>query len=286
MPPQASNTGTLLGFDTLDGVLDTGVAPSELSDWLIGQGRHFISTADAARVLGVKPESVPASLERPRKAGKLMSVTKGGWIPVPAEHRSAGSPPPAHFIHQFMEHLGHPYYVGFLSAAAICGASHQAPMVLQVGTPAKLRERKIGRGRIRFIQRSTAADRPRMSRNVPTGRIWVSTPEVTVLDLVEAPEEGAGLSNVATVIGELLAQGQLDPDALADAGALFPKAVVQRTGYLVDFMASEANAAFDTDPLHTLAQDARYRVLAPSGGPGRRDPRWSITANIEVEHDL
>ena len=286
MPPQASNTGALLDFDTLDGVLDTAVAPSELSDWLIGQGRHFISTADAARVLGVKPESVPASLERPRKAGKLMSVTKGGWIPVPAEYRSAGSPPPTHFIHQFMEHLGHPYYVGFLSAAAVCGASHQAPMVLQVGTPAKLRERKIGRGRIRFIQRSAAADRPRMSRNVPTGRIWVSTPEVTVLDLVEAPEQGAGLSNVATVIGELLAQGQLDPGALADAGALFPKAVVQRTGYLVDFMANEANAGFDTGPLHTLVHDARYRTLAPGGGTGRRDPRWSITANTEVEHDL
>jgi len=276
----------LLDFDTLDDMLKVGVAPSELPDWLIGQGRHFISTAEAARVLDVEPESVSASLERPRQAGKLISVTKSGWIPVPAEYRSAGSPPPTHFIHQLMEHLGHPYYVGFLSAADICGASHQAPMVLQVATSAKLRERKVGRGRIRFIERSAAADRPRMSHNVPTGRIWVSTPEVTVLDLVEVPQEGAGLSNIATVIGDLLVEEQLDPEALASAGALFPKAVVQRAGYLVDFMAHETNTGFDTGPLHKLVEDTRYRALSPSGGPGHRNPRWHITANSELEHDL
>lgn len=267
-------------------MLRAGIAPSELSDWLIGQGRHFISTAEAARVLDVEPESVAASLERPRQAGKLISVTKGGWIPVPAGYRSAGSPPPTHFIYQLMEHLGHPYYVGFLSAADICGASYQAPMVLQVATPARHRERKVGRGRIRFIQRSTAADRPRMSHNVPTGRIWVSTPEVTVLDLVEVPQEGAGLSNVATVIGDLLVEEQLDPEALASAGAFFPKTVAQRAGYLIDFMAHETNTGFDTGPLHKLIEDTRYRALSPSGGPSRRNPRWHITANTELEHDL
>lgn len=267
-------------------MVEVGVAPSELSDWLIGQGRHFISTAEAACVLGVEPESVSASLERPRQAGKLVSVTKGGWVPVPAEYRSAGAPPPTHFVHQLMAHLGHRYYVGFLSAAAMYGASHQAPMVLQVATPAKLRERKVGRGRIRFIERSTAADRPRRSHSVPTGRVWVSTPEVTVFDLVEVPKEGAGLSNVATVIGDLLAEGQLDPDALAVAGAVLPKAVVQRAGYLIDIMARETGAGFDTGPLHRLVEDVRYRALSPGGGLGRRDPHWHITANVRLEHDL
>lgn len=44
-------------FDTLGG-MNNGVSPSELADWLIGQGRHFISTADAAGVLGVRAASV------------------------------------------------------------------------------------------------------------------------------------------------------------------------------------------------------------------------------------
>ena len=43
---------------------------------------------------------------------------------------------------------------------------------------------------------------------------------------------------------------------------------------------------FATGPLHKLVEETRYRALSPSGGPGRRNPRWRITANTELEHDL
>lgn len=262
------------------------VSPSGLADWLIGQGRHFISTTEIAEILAVDAASVPASLERAREAGKLISVTKGGWVPVPAEYRSAGAPPPSHFVHQLMEHLGHPYYVGFLSAAAIHGASHQAPMVFQVVTPARLRERRIGRGRLRFIQRAAASIRPRSQHNVPTGRIWVSTHEVTAFDLVEVPQDGAGLSNVATIIGEFLIDGSLDPAKLASVGALYPAAVAQRTGYVIDFMAAVVGAELDTAPLQELVAGSRYRLLSPGGGRGHHDPRWRVVVNTRIEHDL
>jgi len=265
---------------------DVDVAPSELSDWLIGQGRHFISTGEVAEIYGISPTAVPASLERAREAGKLISVTKGGWVPVPAEYRSAGAPPPSHFIHQLMEHLGHPYYVGFLSAAAIHGASHQSPMVFQVVTSAKLRERKVGRARLQFIQRSATAERPRQQHIVPTGRIWVATPEVTVFDLVESPNEGGGLSNVATVVGELLADELLEAARLASVAALYPGVVAQRVGYLIDLMAREVGAEADTDSLHNNLKDVRYRELSPNGGDGDHDERWHVIVNSDIEHDL
>ncbi|MEZ5260010.1 MAG: type IV toxin-antitoxin system AbiEi family antitoxin [Ilumatobacteraceae bacterium] len=107
-------------------------------------------------------------------------------MPVPPEYREAGAPPPSHYIDPLMRHLGHPYYVGLLSAARLHGASHQVPMALQVVTPALLRDRWIGSSRLSFIRRSSARSRPTVQRNVPTGRITVATPEVTVLDLVEA----------------------------------------------------------------------------------------------------
>lgn len=277
--------GVMPEFDTLSGMIG-GVLPSDLSDWLIGQGRHFITTADAAGVLGVRAESVPASLERARKAGKMISVTKRGWVAVPPEYRSAGAPPPSHYVHQLMGHLGHPYYVGFLSAAAILGASHQAPMVFQVVTPARLRKRRIGRGRIEFIPRAAAVERPRWQHGVPTGRIWVSTPEVTVLDLVESPRDGAGLSNVATVVGSLLMDGSLDAAALASVAAEYPAAVAQRCGYIIDLMAGECGVEFDTAPLQALVAGCRYRHLSSGGGDGRHDSRWHVVVNAEIEHDL
>ncbi|MDE0268159.1 MAG: hypothetical protein OXI96_03865 [Acidimicrobiaceae bacterium] len=217
---------------------------------------------------------------------QLISVTKGGWVPVPAEYRSVGAPPPSHFIHQLMKHLAHPYYVGFLSAAAIHGASHQAPMVFQVVTPARLRKRRIRRARLQFIQRTATARRPCRIHKVPTGRIRVSTPEVTVFDLVEAPQDGAGLSNVATVVGEILINGHLDTAALATVAEMYPAAVAQRVGYIVDFMADEVGVGFDTGPLQDLTVGSRYRNLLHSGGVGHHNPRWHVIVNTEIEHDL
>ena len=258
--------------DTLGGVNRARVPPREIADWLVGHGRHFVSTIEVADILGVDAASVPASLERAREAGKLISVTKGGWVPVPAEYRLVGAPPPSHFVHQMMSHLGHRYYVGFLSAAAIHGASHQAPMVFQVVTPARLRARRIGRGRLQFIQRAAAGERPCLQHSVPTGRIWVSTPEVTVFDLVAAPQDGGGLSNVATIVGDFLIDSTLDPDKLASVGSGYPAAVVQRVGYVVDFMASEVGVELDTAPLRELVAGSRYRPLSPARGDGPHVP--------------
>jgi predicted transcriptional regulator of viral defense system len=254
---------------------------------MIARGRHFASVDEVAALVGVESESVSDSLQRARAARKVVSVTKGGWVPVPPEYRAAGAPPPLHYIDPMMRHLGHPYYVGFLSAARLHGASHQAPMVLQVATPALLRDRTIGGSRIQFIRRSTAPDRPTVLRNVPTGRVTVSSVEATVLDLVEAPDLGAGLGNVATVIGDLLLETAIDPDQLAAAAAGYPTAVAQRAGHLVEFMANEVGVTVGLDALDDALREATYVALDPQEHrEGERDRRWHVIVNTDIEHDL
>lgn len=274
-------------FDILHYVPTATVSPSALADWLIARGRHFVTTEEVADLVGVEPSVVSVSLQRAREANKIVSVTKGGWVPVPPEYRDAGAPPPLHYIDPLMRHLGHAYYVGLLSAARLHGASHQVPMVLQVVTPALLRDRRIGSNRLEFIRRSSASRRPTVQRNVPTGRITVATPEVTVFDLVEAPSSGAGLGNVATVIGDLLQEGTIDTDALAEAAADYPSAVAQRTGYLVERMASEVGASIQLDWLEKLVAGATYTVLDPQRPrEGEHDRRWRVIVNTDIEHDL
>ncbi len=261
--------------------------PAELSDWLVSHGRHFVSTEQIAELVGVDPADVRHSLRRQRELNTMVPVTKGAWVPVTPPHRRNGAPPVEHFIDPLMQFLGHRYYVGFLSAAQIHGASHQAPMVFQVATDGALRNRSIGSQRVAFIQRSNLADRATVRRIVPTGRIDVSTPEVTVLDLVEAPQFGAGLSNVATVVAELLDTGQVDPIALAEQAVSYPMAVAQRAGHLVERMGKETDAAIDLQPLHDLVADAQTVNLYPgTEHSGERDERWNVVANIEVEPDL
>ena len=261
--------------------------PAELSDWLIGRGQHFVTADEIAALVGVAPGEVRHSLRRQRDAHTIVPVTKGAWAPVPPQYRRNGAPPVEHFIDPLMNYLGHHYYVGFLTAAAIHGASHQAPMTFQVVTDAVLRDRRIGAQRVEFIRRRAIERHATIRRMVPTGRINVSTPEVTVLDLVDAPQFGGGLSNVATVIAELLATEMIDPTALAAQAAPYPMAVVQRVGHLVEQMAEAAEAPIGLGSLHTLVDGAQVVDLYPSVPRiGDRDHRWNVIVNIEIEPDL
>lgn len=267
--------------------MHTAIRPTDLSDWLIAHGQHFATTDEIAELVGVAPGSVRQSLRRPVAANKIVSVTNGAWVPVPPEYRAAGAPPPAHFIHRLMEFLGHPYYVGFLSAAAIHGASHQAVMVFQVATPAVLRDRQIGAGQMRFIRRSAVPRRSVVDHLVPTGRIKVSTPAVTLLDLVESPSQGAGLSNVATVIAQFVEDEIIDPDVLAREAAGYPTAVAQRAGLLVESMAELIGASIDLRELERLIQgSASVALSSHRRGDGDRNTRWGVVVNAEIEPDL
>ena len=261
--------------------------PAEVSDWLIAHGRHFATNAEIAELVGVAATDVRHSLRRQRDVNTIVPVTKGAWVPVPPQYRRNGAPPVDHFIDPLMNVRGHSYYVGVLSAAAIHGASHQAPMVFQVVTDAALRDRAIGAQRVSFIRRSDVEPRATVRRLVPTGRINVSTPEVTVLDLVETPQFGAGLSNVATVIAELLETDMIDPVALAEQAAHYSTAATQRVGYLIEQMSNEIGNSIDLGPLWELVDGAPLVDLYPKAErSGTRNDRWNVVANIDIEPDL
>lgn len=262
--------------------------PRELADWLLAQGRHWITSEDAARLLGIPKAHVSPSLARSRQKGLLFSPTKGAYVPIPPEYRSWRAVPASHFIDPLMRHLGHAYYVGLLSAAEVHGFAHQRPQVFQVVTPARLRDRSFDRVRLSFITSSEAASRPTIAKNTPTGTMLVSTLEGTALDLVSMPRRAGGLSNVATVVGEMLQEDALDPMRLASLAADYPTAVAQRTGWLIEFVGNEVNVELDLKPLLNVAQARSTPTPLASHGPHRGpvDDRWNVMVNAAIESDL
>lgn len=262
--------------------------PAQLADWLIGRGQHFITTDDAAALLGVKPSKVRNSLRRPREAGEMLSVTKGGWVPVPAEHRSTGAPPAANFVDPMMRHLGHPYYVGLLSAADIHGSAHQAPQTFQIVTPALLRDRTIGRNHLRFIRRRNTVDHATTVHTVATGRLVISTPETTLLDLAEAPLQGGGLSNIATVTAELLEDHKINPEALTIEASKYAPTIGRRLAYLIELVSADTGYTVDLSELRAnLDFTSPPTPLSIHHDPnGELDTRWNLIINTEIEPDL
>lgn len=216
------------------------------------------------------------------------SPTRGAYVLIPPQFRTWGAVPASHFIDDMMRFLGHRYYVGFLSAAEIHDAAHQRPQVFQVVTDAHLRDRDFGRVRLRFIRSADVARRPTIVRNTPTGTVTVSTPEVTILDMTSAPQHSGGLSNVATVIAQLLEDDNLNPSELAAVAAGYPAPVVQRTGWLIELAARETGHEIDLTELSAAAaRRSRPVPLATGTGiGGARDDRWNVIVNADVEPDL
>ncbi len=267
-------------------VVRTVARPRHLPDHLLAEGVSWVTTEDLASRLGVAPASVPDSLERARAAGRILSITKGAWLVVPPEYLRWGAPPPTHYVDAWMRHLGHPYYVGLLSAAAHHGIAHHASHVFQVVTTARLRDRTIGRSRIDFVHAVDVASRPTVVTTVPTGRLVVASVEVTLLDLVAHPKRSGGLGNVATIVANAVLEGHIDAQRIVGAASGFRPAVVQRLGFVIERVARHLGSDVD---LAALVQFVRGRRTVPLDlqGPahGPADPRWRVLMNAPLEID-
>ena len=102
---------------------------------LQAQGQYHFTTDEAVRALGGSVDAVRAALRRLKEKGHVVGPYRGFHVIVPPEYRGLGCLPADQFIPDLMRHLGEPYYVTVLSAAAYHGAAHQRPQVFQVMVP-------------------------------------------------------------------------------------------------------------------------------------------------------
>ncbi|MEZ4479949.1 MAG: type IV toxin-antitoxin system AbiEi family antitoxin [Dehalococcoidia bacterium] len=262
------------------------VSASELADWLLARGRVAVTSADVAELLKIPIEQVRVRLNQQVRKNRFFSPARGLWIPISPEYRIWGAVPATHFIDQLMQFLERDYYVGWLSAAELHGAAHQRPQVFQVAVSAALAQRDFGRVRLRFVTRSRVNELPRVQVQTPTGHAWVSTPELTALDLVDLPRLSGGLNNATTVIMELAQERGLNPTKLHDAARAFPTATVRRLGYLL----ARLDTDIDLEPLRSVVasqprvHDSPLDPRAPLRGD--RDQTWNVIVNATVEPDL
>lgn len=270
----------------------TRVSPRHLRDYLLGRGEHVVDILDVERLTDIPKKEAAVAMMRLRRAGQFFSPTRGQYVAVPPEYASWGVVPARDFIEPLMGKLERRYYVGLLSAAELHGAAHQRPQVFQVMVDRPLANRDFGRVRIRFYTRQGIERYPTVLRNSATGQVRVSTPEVTALDIAARPNDAGGLSNVATVLGELAADGRLSSEGLADAAQLYPQTVTRRLGWLLDLVAEEAGTAELTAALERFLAQGKPRsraldLLDPAGPRrGTAVNRWQVVENTEVEPDL
>lgn len=257
---------------------------SEYVTQLAGQGRYHFTTEMAQAALGGTASAARSQLRRLRGAGAVASPARSFHVIVPPEYRRLGCLPAEHFVHQLMETWGEPYYVGLLSAAERHGAAHQRPQGLQVMVRRNRRPVECGQVRIGFIARRDLERMPVQLVPTPRGYVRYATPEVTALEMVGYPNHCGGLNNVATVLGELVEA--MTAQALVEVAQTSPVSWAQRLGYLLERLGKEALAAALDPVVREMARSDTPLRRAKRAAGGRRNARWRLIVNTDVEPDL
>lgn len=246
-------------------------------------GRLVFTTDDAVAALGRSVPAVRAQLRRLKEKGRIADPFRGFHVVVPPRYRRLGCLPADQFIPQLMDHLGEPYYVALLSAAAYHGAAHQAPMVFQVMVPRSRRSLTCGGVRVDFVARADMEGTTVVERNTPTGALRVASPAATAVELVGYAERCGYLDNVATVLAELAES--ITGEALETEARRAPVAWIQRLGYLLtvveqDGLAGRLDGVLAANKLFTVPLAPWRSILAAP-----RDGRWRVAVNTDVEPD-
>ncbi len=247
-----------------------------------GRGRLTFTIEELRSERDASLDAALAALSRAERNHLIVSPSRGFYVIVPAEYRAQGAPPWQWYLDAMMRDLGAAYYVGLLTAAAHHGVSPQAAQEVQIVADRQIRVRRVGRQRLVFIRSSRMALAPVGGVRGPAGDVRISSPEMTLLDLVAYPARAGGWGNIASVVPDLaLATSRAGWRAALQVGP--PVAQVQRLGHLLD-----RSGAAHTDILVNWVAARRHDVvsLVPRGDPeGPLDTRWKVIADLSVQAD-
>lgn len=253
-------------------------------------GYRSFTVEKAIKDLRINRKAVLLKCMRLIQKGELLSPVKGFYVPVPPEYQEVGSIPPDELIPLVMEHLKYDYYVCLLSAALYHGSSHQKPQVFQIITNHRGLKIKSGKRKIQIIYKKSLKDLPLSEYASTTGYLKISTPELTMIDLLIYPKPSGGLNSIATVFSELI--DAIDVNKLMSLIHLIPQKIwIQRLGYILEQIDTD-NDDQKKELSRKLAQyvsekKCSYIPLAPeiSVNGFKRDRKWKIIINTTIEAD-
>lgn len=255
-------------------------------DELQSEGQYWFLSEKARAQLGLTPNAFRLSAGRLAQKNRLQRIRADFYTIIPLEYRSSGSLPVTWFIHEFMAHSQADYYVGLLSAAALHGAAHQQPMAFQVISSQAMPSINVGQLRINFHYKKFIQSEFYQPIKTATGHMQLSTPEMTLCDLVRYADAVGQINNIATILIELI--DQLDFNKLisfAEQGNI-EIAIVQRIGYLLQYL----NLPVDLSIFDKIIskKHPHYRALVTGSNAPVIDTnkRWRIVVNEHVEADL
>ncbi len=250
---------------------------------LQSKGVYTFTRDDLKKNLPISLAGINMSISRYLKRGKIARVKSGFYVIVPPEYKKSGILPPFWFADDLMSYIDSEYYVGLSSAAAIYGASHQQARIFQIVSAKQVKDIRVKNLKINFISKNKIEPEKYIrSKKTETGKVKISSPELTCFDLVRYISQSGGINSVTTVLQEL--HEEIEWKKLFELADYYKKAIyVQRLGYLFEYLGFAESAVRLNEWLEGKNSYPVYLVPDKRRKSLRMDKKWKVLINRQVE---
>lgn len=224
----------------METILGLGKKDRERLSAVLRETKGTISVREAAEILKVLQPEAAKMLSRWTKKGWLSRVSRGLYIQVPLESRTADIPLEDPWV--IADRLFSPCYIGGWTAAEYWGLTEQIFRTVVVMTTRQVRDRAPVIKGTSFLVRTVSEEALFGTKPVWRGQIKVSVsdPERTILDMLDVPKLAGGIRPTADIFSAYLKLEKMNLELLITyAKRLENGAVFKRLGFLLERLAPE-----------------------------------------------
>jgi len=254
---------------------------------LLSYEEYSFSLNELIENINKSETSIKSELSRLIAKKEIVNLRKGFYLILTPRYSSAQKLPIQLYCEKLFKFLDRNYYVALFSAAKFHGASHQQVQRDYVITEMpKFNDISKSTIDIRFFTTSSWSDKNIQIKKSDAGIYKVSSPALTIVDLIHHQTKLGGINRMLAVIEEL--SEELNELDLVELLNWYPnKSTLQRFGFLLEEHGS--NEEFQELIFTNLKTTNFFPVLlSPKSNekPGAVNNRWKIAVNIKLENDI
>jgi predicted transcriptional regulator of viral defense system len=254
---------------------------------LLSVERYSFSLKELLKQSNKSSTALRRELDRLVEKDEIINLRQHFYLIITPRYRTLGKLPVNLYVTQLFHFLEKNYYVGFYTAAKIYGASHQQAQRDYVMTqPPQLLDVKKAPIDVRFL---TTKEWPKgniIAKKSDAGTYQISTPALTLVDLIRYQNKMGGLNRMLSTIEELLEE-VTEKDISELLRWYSHKATLQRLGFLMNYVDEENG--FSELILGHLSELKTYPILLQPNSkqrPGAVNNPFKVDINLTLENDL
>lgn len=259
----------------------------EYIKYLLSIESYSFSLDEIAQATSGSSNSLKFELLRLSNKGEIVNLRKGFYLIITPRYSSAKKLPLQLYCEKLFKYLNRNYYVGLFSAAKFHGASHQQIQrdYLIIEKP-KLNDIIKNTIDIRFFTTTNWSDMNIQQKKSDAGIFKISSPALTIVDLIHHQTKLGGINRMLATIEELTEE--LTNSDLSELLSWYPnKSTLQRLGFMLEELDVE-KAFQEMIYLELKAKSIFPVLLCPKSKekPGAVNNRWKVDVNVKLESDL